>query len=76
MGFAAMTWFERGERPSQEALQAITAEVGAYLRAQIGELRGQPGDRGAVTTRIRHALEGLPAHLGRRTDRDETAPFD
>ncbi|MGE5603626.1 MAG: GTPase [Nitrososphaerales archaeon] len=60
IGYGSMLWFERGEKPSQEALQGIMREVGNYLREQLtrgGKEKPSPKDLGK---RIQTALEGLP----------------
>jgi GTPase len=60
IGYGSMLWFERGEKPSQEALQGIMREVGGYLREQLtrgGKEKPTPKD---LRERIQTALEGLP----------------
>jgi GTP-binding protein Era len=60
MGYAAMMWFERGEKPTQAALQKIMQEVGQYLRDQLSrEGKAKPSLR-TLRARVRAALEGLP----------------
>ena len=65
MGYAAMVWFERGEKPAPEALRKMMTDVGAYLRdalTQGGKDTGgsAPGDKKGLVKRIQAALEGLP----------------
>jgi GTP-binding protein Era len=60
LGYGAMLWFERGEKPSQETLQGVMREVGAYLREQLlSGGKDKPNQKG-FAARIRAALEGLP----------------
>lgn len=60
MGYGAMLWFERGEKPSQEMLQGVMREVGAYLREQLTRGgKGQQNQKG-LRQRLQAALEGLP----------------
>lgn len=60
MGYAAMMWFERGEKPTQAALQKIMQEVGQYLRDQLTRGgKSKPGVK-SLRARVQAALEGLP----------------
>ena len=60
MGYGTMLWFERGEKPSQEALQGIIRDVGAYLREQLTRGGKDRPDQKNVRQRVQAALEGLP----------------
>ncbi|MFQ5613884.1 MAG: GTPase [Anaerolineae bacterium] len=63
IGYAAMVWFERGEKPTQEALQKIVAEVTTYLRDQLRDLGQKRPDRGTLRQRLTQALANLPRQL-------------
>jgi len=68
IGYAAMLWFAHGERPTQEALQKIVAEVTTYLKDQLMGLGEKKPDRGTLRQRLTQALKDLPTHL--RPDRE------
>jgi GTPase len=60
MGYGSMLWFERGEKPSKEAMQRLMGEIGSYLREQItrgGKEKPSPAE---LRRRLQSALEGLP----------------
>ena len=60
MGYGAMLWFERGEKPSAAVLQNVMREVAGYLREQLagsGKDNDTPKD---FRARLRSALDGLP----------------
>lgn len=60
MGYAAMMWFEKGEKPSEEALKHIMTDVGAYLREQLTR-GGRDGENPlTLRQRLQSAIEGLP----------------
>jgi len=68
IGYAAMLWFAHGERPTQEALQKIVADVTTYLKDRLMGLGEKKPDRGTLRQRISQALKDLPTHL--RLDRE------
>jgi GTP-binding protein Era len=60
IGYAAMYWFERGERPTPEALRKLMSDVNVRLREAL--LRGgkdRPDQKG-LAQRVQSALEELP----------------
>jgi len=63
IGYAAMTWFAQGERPTQETLHQITADVTDYLKEQLKTLGDKKPDRGTLRERITEALNTLPQSL-------------
>ena len=75
IGYAAMIWFAHGERPTQEALQKIVADVTNHLKEQLMGLGEKKPDRGTLRQRIAQALKDLPNQLrpdGRApTDKDD-----
>ena len=72
MGYAAMVWFARGERPTREGLRQIVADVTGYLKEQLLGLGEKKPDRGTLRERITQALSNLPGHL--RPDRGRGKP--
>jgi GTP-binding protein Era len=60
MGYGAMLWFERGEKPTPEALQNVMGQVGTYLRDQLSDGGKDGGTPKDLPARLRAALEGLP----------------
>ncbi len=63
MGYTAMIWFDRGERPTQEVMRRLTSEVTDYLREQFRDLRTRRPDRGTFRERVSQALKELPSRL-------------
>jgi len=63
IGYAAVAWFAYSEKPTQEALQKITADVTRLLNQQLVGLGEKRPDRGTLRERIAHALHALPSAL-------------
>jgi small GTP-binding protein len=63
IGYAAMAWFARGERPTREVLQRTVAGVTSYLKDQLVSLGERKPDRGTLRERITQALNDLPHAL-------------
>jgi small GTP-binding protein len=60
MGYAAVRWFEKGEKLSTEALKKITREMTAYLLDTLKSHGGhKPGQKG-LRERITQSLESSP----------------
>ena len=55
-----MLWFERGEKPTQEALQRLMGEIGGYLREQLTGGGKDEANPRSLRQRLQSALEGLP----------------
>jgi GTPase len=60
MGYAAMMWFEMGEKPSEEALKHIMTDVGAYLREQLTRGGKEGENPRTLRQRLQSAIDGLP----------------
>jgi small GTP-binding protein len=60
MGYAAVRWFDKGQKLSADAINKLTHEVTAYL---LGTLKGlgkrKPGQKG-LQQRVAQSLENLP----------------
>jgi len=63
IGYGAMFWFARGEKPTQEAMKKIIEEVTAYLKDQLAVLGEQAPQKGTLRERITQALNNLPKQL-------------
>lgn len=74
LGYAAMIWFARGERPTQEALRKLVTNVTEYLKERLLALGEKKPDRGSLRQRISQALVDLPSNL--RPDPGTRAPDD
>jgi small GTP-binding protein len=74
LGYAAMIWFARGERPTQEALRKLVINVTEYLKERLLALGEKKPDRGSLRQRISQALVDLPSNL--RPDPGTRAPDD
>ena len=65
LGYAAILWFERGEKLSKEAAKKVSKIVADYLVESLKGLgRKKPG-RKTLSERIREALEKSPLAQGR-----------
>jgi small GTP-binding protein len=60
IGYAALIWFARGERPSQEALRKMVSELSIHLRDSLLDLGKRRPDRLKLRQRITQALQELP----------------
>ncbi len=63
IGYAAMTWFSHGERPSQAAFRKQTAEISLYLRGRLADLGKRKPDEGTLRQRVTKALQDMPRDL-------------
>lgn len=63
IGYAAMVWFERGEKLTQEAMAKIIADVTEYLKGELVSLGEKRPDRATLRERITQALNNLPSRL-------------
>ncbi len=61
MGYAAISWFSRGERPSQDALKKQISDITVYLRGSLIDLGKRKPSEGTLRQRVTKALEELPA---------------
>jgi small GTP-binding protein len=60
MGYAAVRWFDKGQRLSSEALKKLTQAVTAYLLDTLKGLgKRKPGQKG-LQQRVTQSLENLP----------------
>ncbi len=60
MGYAAVRWFEKGEKLSTEALKELTQEMTTYMLDTLKSLgRRKPGQKG-LRERITQSLESSP----------------
>ncbi len=74
IGYAAMIWFSRGERPSQHALRNMVAELTVHLRDSLAGLGKKRPDRVTLRQRITQALQDLPVQEEPDTEGDGAAP--
>jgi len=63
IGYTAMAWFSRGERPTRESLRQIVADVTDYLKEQLLALGQKKPDRGTLRERLTEALNNLPERM-------------
>jgi uncharacterized protein (DUF697 family) len=63
IGYTSMLWFERGERPSNDMLQAIVHNVSVYLRDSLKTLRLKRSDGATLKQHVQTSLEGMPDAL-------------
>jgi small GTP-binding protein len=67
MGYAAVRWFEKGEKLSTEALKKLTQGMTSYLLDTLKSLgKRKPGKKG-LQERIRESLESSPLAESRST---------
>jgi len=60
IGYAAMSWFSRGERPTQDALKKQITDISVYLRGALVDLGKRKPAGGTLRQRVTKALEDLP----------------
>ncbi len=60
IGYAATLWFSSGEKPTQEALHKIVANVSGYLRDQLTGMGKKKPGRETLRERITQSLSNLP----------------
>ncbi len=63
IGYTSMLWFEHGERPTNDQLQAIVHNVSVYLRDSLKTLRLRRSDGATLKQHVQSALEGMPDAL-------------
>jgi GTP-binding protein Era len=63
MGYIAILWFERGERPSQEAIEKLMRDITVYLRDGLGRLRLKRSDGAGMRKQVVELLEEMPSTL-------------
>jgi small GTP-binding protein len=78
IGYAATTWFSSGEKPTQEALHRIVADVTSYLKDQLIGLGKKKPDEQTLRERIAQSLRDLPGSMrpgptGRRFTKENPA---
>jgi GTPase len=60
MGYAAVRWFDKGQKLSADALKKLTQEVTTYLLGTLKSLgKRKPGQKG-LQQRLSQSLENLP----------------
>lgn len=60
MGYAAMVWFERGERLSREATKQVARTVIQHLKASLKSLGRRKPSRQEFSERVQEALKRVP----------------
>ena len=60
MGFAAVRWFDKGEKLSATAIQKLTQTVTAYLLDTLKSIGKRKPDQKGLQKRISQSLENLP----------------
>jgi small GTP-binding protein len=63
IGFGAMVWFDRGERPTQETMRKLVGSVALHVRDSLLGLGRERPDRATLRERISQALKALPSDL-------------
>ena len=63
IGYAAMTWFSHGQRPSRDAFRKQTTEISLFLRGRLADLGKRKPDEGTLKERVAKALQDMPREL-------------
>jgi len=63
VGYAAMIWFEHGQKPSRATLQKVMRDVTLYLKDKLATLAPGRRDRAELSERVQSALNDLPSQL-------------
>ncbi len=75
MGYAAIIWFERGEKLSGASLKKITQDLTTYLINGLRGLGQKRPDKASLEQRLRETLEQSPLAQSREgLDQDAAAP--
>ena len=73
LGYATMSWFAYGEKPSSEALQRLTNRVATRLRERLLGMGREKPEKTSLRDRIVHALQDLRGELeGEPVEREDT----
>ncbi len=83
MGYAAIVWFERGEKLSGETLKQITKTLTDYLLQSLRDLGKKKPSKKSLEQHVKEALENSPLAQDRgvldkeaQADEDSQAPQD
>ena len=63
IGYAAMVWFDHGEKLTQEAVAKIITDVTEHLKNELKSLGERRPDRATLRERMTQALNDLPGRL-------------
>ena len=63
IGYGAMVWFDRGERPTQETMKRLVSGVTAHLADRLVSMGKRRPDRGTLRERLSEGLRDLPNPL-------------
>jgi small GTP-binding protein len=61
IGYGALVWFDRGERPTQETMKKLVSGVSLHLRDQLLSLGRKRPDEETLRQRISEGLRNLPS---------------
>jgi GTPase len=74
MGYAAVIWFERGEKLSNETLKKLTAEMTQFLLTSLKDIVKKKPNKKSLQQRISESLEKSPMAEHREVLDQETQP--
>jgi small GTP-binding protein len=75
IGYGAMIWFERGERPTQETMKELVSGVTTHLADRLLSMGKKRPDKGTLRERLSEGLRDLPSNLDPAArGKDETEP--
>jgi small GTP-binding protein len=73
MGYAAVVWFERGERLSGDTLKRITRGVTDYMLASLRGLGQRKPDRKSLKESVEAALEAKSSNFKPQTPKEDSS---
>jgi GTP-binding protein Era len=74
MGYAAVIWFERGEKLSNETLKKLTTEMTQFLLSSLKDIVKKKPNKKSLQQRISESLEKSPMAEHREVLDQETQP--
>jgi small GTP-binding protein len=63
IGYGAMIWFERGERPTQETMKKLVSRVTVHLADRLRSMGKKRPDKETLREQLSQGLQDLPGDL-------------
>jgi small GTP-binding protein len=63
IGYGAMVWFDRGERPTQETMKKLVSGITAHLADRLVSMGRRRPDQATLRERLSEGLKDLPSDL-------------
>jgi len=76
IGYGAMIWFDRGERPTQETMKKLVSGVTAHLVERLRSRGKKRPDQDTLRERLSEGLKDLPRGLAPHSRSEEGTELD